>query len=72
MVGFGYLGDLIVAGIFGVGILQAWHLSKERPRAEPMRISGLVAIGSGAIATIGIHTAAVAYWISKFGIWLPH
>jgi Zn-dependent protease len=72
MVGFGYLGDLIVAGIFGVGILQAWHLSKERPRAEPMRISGLVAIGSGAIATIGIHAAAVAYWISKFGIWLPH
>jgi len=68
VLGFGFFGQFIPAGLFAVGALQAWHLPKQPPRAHPMRSGGMAVIGCGLLLTIAIHAAAVVYGGSVVGL----
>ncbi len=64
---FGCLGEFILAGLFAVGALQAWHLPEHPPRAHPMRSGGMAVIGCGLVLTVAVHATAVVYGCLVFG-----
>ncbi len=68
MASFLYLGDFILAGVLGLGVLQAWYMGADAPKARPMGMQGLCAIGLGYTLTVAVHAVAVAYGIHMFGI----
>jgi len=68
VLGFGSFGEFILAGLFAVGALQAWHLPEHPPKAHPMRSGGMAVIGCGLVLTVAVHATAVVYWGSVFGL----
>ena len=71
VLGFGCFGEFILAGLFAVGGLQAWHLPEGPPRARPMQSGGMAVIGCGLLLTVAIHAAAVVHGFSVFGLKSP-
>ncbi len=68
MAGFVYIGDFVLAGVLGLGVLQAWYMGADTPNARPMGMQGLAAIALGYTLTVAVHAVAVAYGIQKLGI----
>ena len=68
MASFIYIGDFILAGVLGLGVVQAWYMGADTPKARPMRLQGLAAIALGYTLTVAIHAVAVAYGIKQLGI----
>lgn len=64
MAGFLYLGDPLLAGIVGIGMLQSWHLSGTQTAARPMSGVGVTAISCAFLLTAAIHGAAVFYGLT--------
>ncbi len=68
MASFIYIGDYILAGVLGLGVLQAWYMGSDTPNARPMGMPGLAVIGLGYTMTVAVHAVAVTYGIHKLGI----
>ncbi|MDJ0944943.1 MAG: hypothetical protein QNJ30_15860 [Kiloniellales bacterium] len=68
ILGLGYAGDYILAGILGLGALQAWYLGEEAPEARPMSAAGASVLGLGYVLTLGIHAAALYFGLQVMGI----
>lgn len=68
ILGLGYAGDYILAGILALGALQAWYLGNEAPKARPMSPAGATVLGLGYLATAGIHAGALYYGLRVMGI----
>jgi Zn-dependent protease len=64
MAAFIYLGDPLVAGIVGIGMLQSWHLSGTQTAARPMSGVGVTAISCAFLLTAAIHGAGAFYGLS--------
>jgi Zn-dependent protease len=61
LVGFTALGDYILAGVLGLGALQAWYMEAVPPKVRPMRAVSIVIIGLGYILTLVVHLGAMSY-----------
>ena len=68
VLGLGYTGDHLLAGILVLGVLQAWHLGSETPRARPMSAAGATVLGLGYALTLAVHAGALYYGIQVMGI----
>jgi Zn-dependent protease len=71
IVGLGYTRDYILAGILGLGALQAWHMGNEAPKARPMSAAGATVICLGYGLTFAIHAGAVFYGFRVLAIEIP-
>jgi hypothetical protein len=69
--GLGYTGDYILAGILGLGALQAWHMGSEAPKARPMGAAGATVIGLGYGLTFAVHAGALFYGLRAMAIEIP-
>jgi Zn-dependent protease len=61
LVGFTALGDYILAGVLGLGALQAWYMEAVPPKVRPMRAVSIVIIGLGYVLTLVVHLGAMSY-----------
>ncbi len=68
ILGLGYSGEYILAGILGLGALQAWYLGEETPQARPMSPAGASVLGLGYLLTAGIHAGALYYGLGVMGV----
>jgi len=64
MAGSAYLGDPLMAGIVGIGMLQSWHLTGTPTAARPMSGIGATAILAAFLLTAAIHGAAAFQGLS--------
>jgi len=58
-----YVGDLIIAAVLALGVLQAWHMGTEPPRARPMRAIGATVICIGYVLTVTVYLGAVLFGV---------
>jgi len=62
-----YVGYPLLAGLFVLGSLQAWHMSREPPKARPMQAAELGLIGAAYVATAAAHAGVTLYALHWFG-----
>lgn len=59
VIGFAAAGEPLFAGLMALGGLQAWHMSGDPPRAQPMNGGGVAVIILGYLLACAAHGAAV-------------
>jgi Zn-dependent protease len=67
ILGFGYLGEYLIACVLGLGALHAWHLRSETSEVRPMSKSGLLIICLGYGLAWIVHGGTVFYVIGLMG-----